>query len=216
VNSGGACSGVDGPCSVTNTCTGAVTQCCGAGTHCSSGSNTCKVDRNCAFYGANHNIGDVCSNVASSAFPDGPNNNNLICDCALVPNTPNNKCEGSSPTTAGTCICAKNTATNCGQNGQNDGCGAPMSFLCGTNQRCNVNTCCNLTVCPGGLGVKDDPCGDISECGATTHCNACSTAGGWTNMVCGSNNRCTCTLDTCHGRVGVFPDGCGSNLNCES
>ncbi len=203
---------------VTNTCTGATIQCgCSAGYHC-NGSGVCNVDRTCASYTATGAVGATCSSVASSAFHDGPNNSNLTCPCSTAAPNPNNACVGSSSTTAGTCTCTPTAPANCGDNGKPNGCGGTMVSTCtaGT-QACFVNACCTLPVCASG--AKGEPCGAIVQCGTTTNCGACSTAGGNAKNACVAN-VCTCTPYTLGDCGSSLPagqtssNGCGGTVTC--
>lgn len=214
---------------VTDSCTGVVTTCtCSAGNHCAGG-GVCAVDKKCSDYNANGQIGNTCSNVASSAFPGGPappvNGSNLKCDCSTAAPTPNNVCVGSNATTAGTCVCTKNMPANCGDDGKADGCGGSMVSKCAPGtQACFNNACCTLPVC--GTGAVGDRCGTINQCGAMTNCGACKTTGpdgGVTfgNNTCSASNVCTCVpfgLGDCGTAMfpkgGTFSTGCGGEFTC--
>jgi hypothetical protein len=82
VNSTCPAPGQKGSCNntVTNSCTNVVTACvCPPGWHCDV--DTCVQNDTCSKFGANGGDGDICSNDASSSFPDGAGGN-LTCPCA--------------------------------------------------------------------------------------------------------------------------------------
>ncbi len=208
---------------LTNTCTGATITCgCNPGFHCeASGVGTpvaCQADRTCVSYGASGAVGNPCSTVASSAFPNGPGNQNLTCACSQASPFQNNTCIMSSSTMAGTCSCTPTPPANCSDNGRPNGCGGTMSAPCAAGtQACFNNACCNLPTC--GTGLPGQACGAINRCGTVTNCGACSTANGRTNNTC-TANVCVCTPYNI-GNCGVSPftpgsnpDGCGGFFNC--
>jgi hypothetical protein len=197
---------------LTDPCTGLPITCsCSGGYHCSA--NACVPDKGCADYGANHNVGNPCSDGPDSAFHDGPGGINLTCNCSTAAPYQNDACVGWNATTAGTCTCSKQAPANCSDNGQSDRCGGTMVSTCLSTQVCYQSACCDKLVCPAGN--DGDVCGSISKCGIANTCPCTQqymTCGAVTAGVCGCKPK---TLADCPtlGK-GTWPDGCGGFVTC--
>lgn len=205
-----------------NTCTGADIACgCSAGYHCVGGGapgSTCVQDRTCSSYGATGAVGNPCSTVPSSAFPDGPSGVNLTCPCSTVAPYTRNTCVGSSASDAGVCSCTPATPVTCADHGRPDGCGGTMSFPCGTGQVCYNSACCTSPVCPAGN--TGDACGTITACGQSVSCS-CLPLQAHTSCGAVEPGKCGCkpwTKDNCFVELpaGVWPDGCGGTVECKT
>lgn len=69
--------------------------------HCDAAQGKCVPNSTCADHSATGQVGQPCSALPSSAFPDGAGND-LTCDCSRE-STANNFCVWSNETSAGTC-----------------------------------------------------------------------------------------------------------------
>jgi hypothetical protein len=231
-----------------NTCTGLPLTCgktCPSGQHCNAGSNgTCVADNNCSNIGVNQgltnpsqlrgtNDGNPCNDLSMLYQKTGGGFFNCRCTQHAL-----SQCTGETTSTEGTCTCVGNTCSktsSCNLNGQDNGCGVPMSCACNPGDVCFGTACCtpkNQCNAPPS-GIPMGACNYSDTCGGSVGTQCCPTQDPVTHLPIeagavscvphsGANpayGDCVCTPThkcTDPGIQNGDNDGCGHALVCQN